>query len=128
MKYIQTQKRNSFYDCVVPWSGGKDSTSIALKLKFEFGLNPLLVTFSPLLINECGRLNRIELSKMGFDSIFLKPNQLVSQKLAKRFFIERGNPKVAWDAGVNAGPIQVAINYNIPTVFMQSMERVSMVA
>ena len=54
---------------------------------------------------------------MGFDSIFLSPNQLVSQKLAKRFFIERGNPKVAWDAGVNAGPIQVAINYNIPTVF-----------
>ena len=81
MKYIQTQKKKIifFYDCVVPWSGGKDSTSIALKLKFEFGLNPLLVTFSPLLINECGRLNRIELSKMGFDSIFLKPNQLVSK-------------------------------------------------
>ena len=41
----------------------------------------------------------------------------MARKLAKRFFIERGNPKVAWDAGVNAGPIQVAINYNIPTVF-----------
>ena len=54
---------------------------------------------------------------MGFDSIFLNPNQLVAKKLAKRFFIERGNPKVAWDAGVNAGPVQVAINYDIPTVF-----------
>ncbi len=115
--HTKSKKENSFYDCVVPWSGGKDSSSIALKLKFEYDLNPLLVTFSPLLINDCGRLNRIELSKMGFDSIFLSPNQLVSQKLAKRFFIERGNPKVAWDAGVNAGPIQVAINYNIPTVF-----------
>ena len=115
--HTKSKKENSFYDCVVPWSGGKDSSSIALKLKFEYDLNPLLVTFSPLLINDCGRLNRIELSKMGFDSIFLSPNQLVSQKLAKRFFIERGNPKVAWDAGVNAGPIQVAVNYNIPTVF-----------
>ena len=37
-------------------------------------------------------------------------------KLAQRFFIERGNPKIAWDAGVNSVPIQVAINYNIPIV------------
>ena len=43
---------NEHYDVVVPWSGGKDSTSIALKLKFELGLNPLLVTFSPLILNE----------------------------------------------------------------------------
>ena len=40
-----SKKNKSKYDCVVPWSGGKDSSSIALKLKFEFGLNPLLVTF-----------------------------------------------------------------------------------
>ena len=114
---IHSKKTNSHYDCVVPWSGGKDSTSIALKLKFEYELNPLLVTFSPLLINECGSFNREEVSKMGFDSVFLSPNQKVSKKLSKRFFTERGNPKVAWDAGVNSGPVQIAINYNIPTVF-----------
>ena len=116
IKY-KSKNNNNPYDCVVPWSGGKDSTSIALKLKFEYDLNPLLVTFSPLIINECGTKNRHELSKMGFDSIFLKPNQKISKNLSKRFFLERGNPKVAWDAGVNAGPIQVALNYNIPTVF-----------
>jgi N-acetyl sugar amidotransferase len=112
-----SKKTNAHYDCVVPWSGGKDSTSIALKLKFEYELNPLLVTFSPLLINECGTFNREEVSKMGFDSVLLSPNQKISKILSKRFFTERGNPKVAWDAGVNAGPVQVAINYNIPTVF-----------
>ena len=79
MKYIQTQKENFFMIVLFHGLEEKTSTSIALKLKFEFCLNPLLVTFSPLLITECGRLNRIELSKMGFDSIFLKPNQLVSQ-------------------------------------------------
>lgn len=112
-----SKKNNSTYDCVVPWSGGKDSTSIALKLKFEYDLNPLLVTFSPLMINECGSFNRNEVSKMGFDSIFLNPNKFIARKLSKRFFTERGNPKVAWDAGVNAGPIRVALNFNIPTVF-----------
>ncbi len=113
----KSHQNKSYYDCVVPWSGGKDSSSIAMKLKFDFGLNPLLVTFSPLIINEIGEYNRNELSKLGFDTIFIKPNQKVAKKLAQRFFIERGNPKVAWDAGVNAGPIQIALNYNIKTVF-----------
>ena len=113
----ESRDNKSSYDCIVPWSGGKDSNSIALKLKLEYKLNPLLVTFSPLIINEIGEYNRNEFSKLGFDSILIKPNQKVTRKLAQRFFFERGNPKVAWDAGVNAGPIQIALNYNIKTVF-----------
>jgi len=110
-------ENNSAYDCIVPWSGGKDSSSIALKLKFEYDLNPLLVTFSPLIPNTCGEQNRQELLNLGFDSIFLSPNKKVAKKLSKRFFIERGNPKVAWDAGINSGPVQIALKYKIPTVF-----------
>ncbi len=113
----QAKENKSFYHCVVPWSGGKDSTSIAIKLKFEYGLNPLLVTFSPLIVNECGENNRKELIKLGFDSVFLNPNYKVARALSKRFFVERGNPKVAWDAGINSAPVNVAINYRIPTIF-----------
>lgn len=112
-----SKKNNNNYDCIIPWSGGKDSTSIALKLKNEFDLNPLLVTFSPLITNKCGQHNREELLKLGFDSIFFRPNQKVAKLLAKRFFIERGNPKVGWEAGINSIPIKTAINYNIPFVF-----------
>ena len=109
--------RGGSYDCIVPWSGGKDSTSIALRLKLEFGLRPLLVTFSPLLPNEIGAANRETLLNMGFDHLMVRPDQNVSRRLARRFFIERGNPKVHWDAGVNAVPLQVAVNYRIPLVF-----------
>jgi N-acetyl sugar amidotransferase len=105
------------YDCIVPWSGGKDSSTIAHRLKFEFGLNPLLVTYSPMVPNEIGHHNREEMVGLGFDHLFFRPNQKVLRHLAKRFFIERGNPKVAWDAGINAVPVQVAVNYNIPLVF-----------
>ena len=112
-----SKKEKNNYDCIIPWSGGKDSTSIALKLKNEFNLNPLLVTFSPLIINECGQQNREELLKLGFDNIFFRPNQKIAKLLAKRFFIERGNPKVAWDAGINSIPIKTAINFKIPFVF-----------
>jgi N-acetyl sugar amidotransferase len=109
--------RNNQYDCIVPWSGGKDSSSIAYRLKFDFGLNPLLITFSPLIPNEIGFHNREQILKCGFDHIFVRPNQAVSRGLARRFFIERGNPKVHWDAGVNSVPIQFAVEKKIPLVF-----------
>ena len=105
------------YDCVVPWSGGKDSSAIAHKLKFEFGLNPLLVTFSPLMPNEVGVHNREQMLRLGFDHVMVRPNQRVSRRLANRFFVDRGNPKIHWDAGVNTVPVQVAVNYGIPLIF-----------
>jgi len=113
----QYRTKNGKWDCIVPWSGGKDSSSIAYRLKFEFGLNPLLVTFSPMVPNEVGNQNREALLRAGFDHVFVRPNQYVHRKLARRFFIERGNPKVAWDAGVNAAPMQVAVKFGIPLVF-----------
>lgn len=105
------------YDCIVPWSGGKDSSYIAHRLKFEFGLNPLLVTFSPLIPNEVGQINRETFLGLGFDQIMVRPNQKVARRLARRFFRERGNPKVAWDAGVNTVPVQIAVRFNIPLIF-----------
>ena len=105
------------WDCIVPWSGGKDSSAVAYKLKFEFGINPLLVTFSPQVPNEVGNHNREALIQKGFDHLFFRPNQRVHRHLARRFFIERGNHKVAWDAGVNAIPVQTAVKLNIPLVF-----------
>ncbi len=105
------------YDCIVPWSGGKDSSAIAHKLKFEFGLNPLLVTFSPLMPTDVGVHNREALIQAGFDHVMVRPNQKVARELARRFFIERGNPKVHWDAGVNAAPVQMAVHLNVPLVF-----------
>ena len=41
------RSKNGEYDVIVPCSGGKDSSTIAHKLKHEWGMNPLLVTFSP---------------------------------------------------------------------------------
>lgn len=111
------RSKNGGWDCVVPWSGGKDSSTIAYKLKHELGLNPLLVTFSPVMPTEIGSDNREALIQLGFDHFFHRPNQRVHRRLAKRFFIERGNPKVAWDAGINAVPLQVAVHFGIPLVF-----------
>lgn len=105
------------WDCIVPWSGGKDSSAIAYKMKYEHNMNPLLVTFSPMLPNEVGNHNREALINQGFDHLFFRPDQKTHRILAKRFFIERGNPKVAWDAGVNSIPVLMALKLKIKLVF-----------
>ena len=75
-KLLKTCKsKNSKYDCIVPWSGGKDSSYVAYQLKFKYGANPLLVTFSPLIPSEIGEHNRNELVKLGSDHILVSPNK-----------------------------------------------------
>lgn len=109
-------KKNE-HDCIVPWSGGKDSSYIAYQLKFKYGMKPLLATFSPLIPTQVGINNRKKLLDLGFDHIIFKPDRKVSSYLAKRFFEERGNPKVAWDAGINSFPIKLAIEKRIKLIF-----------
>ncbi len=111
------RKAKGPYHCVVPWSGGKDSSTVAYKLKFEHGLNPLLATYSPMMPTEVGEINKRSFVDAGFDSISITPNLRVLKNLAKRFFIERGNPKVAWDAGINAFPMNLASDLGIQAVF-----------
>lgn len=110
------KRDDGYWDCVIPWSGGKDSTMNALKLKIEYGMNPLLVTFNPILPTRIGEYNKKIMRDFGFDHIEIKVNGKISSKLAKRFFIERGNPKVHWDAGKECPIIRTAMNFKIPLV------------
>ena len=111
------RSKNNSYDCIVPWSGGKDSSAIAYKLKFKYNMNPLLVTFSPLIQSRVGYHNRLQILNLGFDNILCNPSHLVSKYLSKRFFIERGDPKVHWTAGMKAFPIRTALEKNIKLIF-----------
>jgi N-acetyl sugar amidotransferase len=110
-------ENNKNYDCVVAWSGGKDSSAVALKLREELDLNPLLVTFSPLIPTLEGDYNRRSLLRQGFDSILISPSLKTSTYLSKRFLVERGDPKVHWNAGINAVTINIASALRIPVVF-----------
>ena len=60
----ELRKSDLNYHCIVPWSGGKDSSTIAYKLKFDFGLNPLLVTYSPMIPNDIAIKEMIQLDSI----------------------------------------------------------------
>lgn len=109
-------KAHPVYDCIVPFSGGKDSASIAYRLKQTHGLRPLLVCYGQLLWTDVGRYNLHRVADSGFDILYWRCNQEVSRTLARRFLIERGHPKLAYDSAVNAVPLITAVNFGIPLV------------
>ena len=41
------RRGNGEYDVLVPCSGGKDAAQLAHKLKYEYDMNPLTVTWAP---------------------------------------------------------------------------------
>ena len=108
-------RRHPAYDCIVPFSGGKDSAAICLKLR-DMGYRPLAVTYGQLMWTDVGRRNFHRVSDAGIEVLYWRVDQRVSRKFARRFFIERGHPKQHYDAAVNAVPLITAVNFNIPLV------------
>ena len=113
---VERYKGKGAYDCIVPFSGGKDSATIAWKLR-DLGLNPLLVTYGQLLWTDVGQRNFDRVCRAGFDIFYWRVNQDVSRRLARRFLVERGHPKQHYDAGVNSVPVRSAIQFDIPLIF-----------
>ena len=53
------RKNDGIYDCLVPGSGGKDSCYAAHILKKKYGMNPLTVTWPPIIYTKYGLKNFI---------------------------------------------------------------------
>jgi hypothetical protein len=121
------RSKTSDYDCIVPWSGGKDSSSIAYKLKFDHGMNPLLVTFSPLLPSNVGIQNRKNFLNLGFDNIYFYPNEKVSKLLAKRFFLKEVIQKFIGMLELILYLLKLLVKKISNLFFMLNMVKVSMV-
>ena len=49
--------KDGSYDCIVPGSGGKDSAFQAHILKYKYGMNPLTITWPPILYTDYGYKN-----------------------------------------------------------------------
>lgn len=105
------------YDCVIPVSGGKDSSYVAWKMKHEFNMHPLCVTFAsngP--STEIGLKNLNNFIKSGFDHILISPNEEIRREFVKRTTEGFGDPFLVFVYGQYAAPLRIAVNYDIPLV------------
>jgi len=109
---IKKNNHSNNWDCVVPVSGGKDSTYQALKLR-ELGLNPLCVTATTCDLSELGRKNIENLKQLGFDYIEFSTNPLVRKKLNKIGLEMIGDISWPEHISINTIPITIALKYDI---------------
>jgi N-acetyl sugar amidotransferase len=103
------------WDCLVPVSGGKDSTFQVLQL-LELGLNPLCVTATTCDLSDIGRANIDNLRSLGVDHVTFSPNPVVRRTLNRIGLREVGD--IAWPehVGIFTIPVRAAVAYRVPLI------------
>jgi N-acetyl sugar amidotransferase len=105
------------YDVLVPCSGGKDAAYIAHELKHKYNMNPLTVTWAPILYTDIGWQNLHNMIRVGdLANVLGTPAGGVHRKLTKLFFEILGDPFQPFIYGQTNYPMQVAVQHNIPLV------------
>lgn len=105
----------SHWDCIVPVSGGKDSTYQVIRM-LQLGLNPLCVTSTTCDLTPLGRSNIESLKRLGVDHIQVSPNPLVRAKLNRIGLTQVGD--ISWPEHVAMFtiPVRAAVQYNVPLI------------
>lgn len=108
-------KSNSKWDCIIPVSGGKDSTVQVLKI-LELGLNPLCVTSTTCDLSPIGRRNIENIKNLGVDYVEFTANPQVRKKL-NRIGLELVGD-IAWPehVGIFTIPVRAAVDFRIPLI------------
>ncbi|MGP1717945.1 MAG: N-acetyl sugar amidotransferase [Methylophilus sp.] len=109
------RKNGTNWDCIVPVSGGKDSTYQVIRM-LQLGLNPLCVTSTTCDLSEIGRKNIENIKKLGVDYVEFSPNPLVRAKLNKIGLVEVGDISWPEHVGIFTIPVRAAVQYNVPFI------------
>jgi N-acetyl sugar amidotransferase len=109
------RKNGQNWDCVVPVSGGKDSTYQVVRM-LQFGLNPLCVTATTCDLAEIGRKNIENLKRLGVDHMEFSPNPRTRIQLNQIGLREVGDISWAEHVGIFTVPVRAAVQFNIPLI------------
>jgi N-acetyl sugar amidotransferase len=112
-KVNKSNKTN--WDCIVPVSGGKDSTAQVLKM-LELGFNPLCVTATTCDLTPIGRENIQNIKNLGVDYVEFSPNPLVRRKLNRIGLEQVGDISWPEHVGIFTIPVRAAVQYNVPLI------------
>jgi len=103
------------YDCIIPVSGGKDSTYQTVSL-LELGANPLCVTSTTCMLSDIGRRNIENLKRLGADYIEVSPSFQVRRKLNRLALTQVGD--ISWPEHVSIFtiPVRMSVQLEVPLI------------
>ena len=108
-------KDGSNWDCIVPVSGGKDSTYQIVRM-LQLDLNPLCVTASTCDLSQIGRKNIDNIKSLGVDYLEFSPNIVIRRKLNRIGLKHVGDISWPEHVGIFTIPVRAAVQYNVPLI------------
>lgn len=115
---IEKYRGKADYDCIIPFSGGKDSTFQLLYLMKEYNIKPLVVRFNHgFMRSVINDNNQRTFKKLGVDVIDFTPNWKIVKKLMFESFIRKTDFCWHCHTGIYSFPMQIAVKYNVPLIF-----------
>jgi N-acetyl sugar amidotransferase len=109
------RKNGDNWDCIVPVSGGKDSTYQVIRM-LQLGLNPLCVTSTTCDLSDIGRYNIENIKRLGVDYMEFSPNPVVRAKLNRIGLTEVGDISWPEHVGIFTIPVRAAVQFNVPLI------------
>lgn len=119
LRLLDKYRRNDGqYDCIIPGSGGKDSAYQAHILKYKYGMNPLTITWPPILYTDYGYKNwKNWIDVGGFDNLSFTRNGRVMKTLTRLSIENLLHPFQTFILGQKNLAPKIAAKYNIPLIF-----------
>lgn len=103
----------SNWDCIVPVSGGKDSTTQVVRM-LQLGMNPLCVTATTCDLSDIGRRNIQNIKNLGVDYVEFSPNPVVRRKLNRIGLTQVGDISWPEHVGIFTIPVRAAVQFCVP--------------
>ena len=107
--------RSTGYDCLIPVSGGKDSTWQVVKC-LEYGLKPLAVTWKTPGRTPIGERNLANLVALGVDHIDYQVSPAVEKKFMYEALRRVGSPAIPMHLAIFNIPTRMAVQFGIPLI------------
>lgn len=116
-KLERFRRNDGQYDCIVSGSGGKDSMMTSHILKYKYDMNPLTITYAPLLYTDVGLTNMQNwINVGGFDNFLYSPNGKVSGLLAREALQNLFHPIQPFKFGLKQFASKMAVKFGIELV------------
>ena len=103
------------YDCVIPVSGGKDSTCQVIRI-LQAGMNPLCVVATTDSLSSLGRKNIENIKSLGVDMVEYSLNPKVRRVMNRIGLEQIGDISWPEHVAIFTVPIRVAVQFNIKLV------------